>query len=240
MGKRGPKPQLSVDTLFDTAMDLVASDGLAALSMSALSRRLGTSVSGLYRYVESKESVVAELQARAIDGYRATLVATLEEVDRGLAHGELERPAAGLYRVLAVFGFYARHASEHAAAHSLIDASISSPVPVLSDDQARAINVLLGDVMAICTRVLGEAEEVGAIEPGDNLQRTHVLWAALHGLDHFRKRDRIQPPDLQVAALSMALMRTVLVGFGASSADLEPALALHARRRAAQRGSEAL
>jgi hypothetical protein len=42
-----------------------------------------------------------------------------------------------------------------------------------------------------------------------------VLWAALHGLDHFRKRDRIQPVELRVAALELELYRGLLLGWGA-------------------------
>jgi len=36
----------------------------------------------------------------------------------------------------------------------------------------------------------------GTLAPGDTRLRTLAVWAAVHGVTHFRKRDRILPANL--------------------------------------------
>ncbi len=192
-------------------MRIIAEGGLESLTMSALGRALGASTAGLYRYFPSKESILVALQEQAIDGYEADLEASLTAV------------VDPLERVLIAFGQYARHAEERPARHRLIDTFLSAPTPLLSDERAWYINTMLDRLIRRCAGVLEEAENAGLIEPGDNTQRTVVLWGALHGLDHFRKRDRIQPSPLQSRALVPAFLESILRGFGASPQKIHDA-----------------
>ncbi len=105
-----------------------------------------------------------------------------------------------------------------------MDAFLSAPNPTLSDEDARTIDAYLAPVLGECAQHLDVAAKVGAITPGDALARTHVLWAAVHGLDHFRKRDRIQPSALRVEALEHNLLRATLIGWGASPRTVDEAL----------------
>jgi hypothetical protein len=41
-----------------------------------------------------------------------------------------------------------------------------------------------------------------------------VVWAAMHGLDHFRKRDRIMPTQLRVSALREQTLLALFAGWG--------------------------
>ncbi len=52
------------------------------------------------------------------------------------------------------------------------------------------------------------------------MRRTTVLMAAIHGLDHMRKRDRIVPPNLRMALLLPETLGTLLRGWGASAAHV--------------------
>ena len=85
MKKRGPKPQFTLDDVLDAASDIIGDQGYPALSMSAVARTMGTSVSGLYRYVEGLEPLLVALQTRAIAGYCTGLterLASFDEVNR--------------------------------------------------------------------------------------------------------------------------------------------------------------
>ncbi len=53
--------------ILDAALEVVATEGLDGLTMPGLARALGVAVGGLYRSFPSKERIVVELQARAID-----------------------------------------------------------------------------------------------------------------------------------------------------------------------------
>jgi AcrR family transcriptional regulator len=56
---KGPKPGLSLDRIVAAAVKVAASEGLAAVSMSRVAGELGASAMSLYRYVGSKDELLA-------------------------------------------------------------------------------------------------------------------------------------------------------------------------------------
>ncbi|WP_053617388.1 TetR/AcrR family transcriptional regulator [Nocardiopsis sp. NRRL B-16309] len=54
----GPKPELSVDLVVDTAIAVADEQGMGALSMKAVGARLGRTAMSLYTYVASKNELV--------------------------------------------------------------------------------------------------------------------------------------------------------------------------------------
>src|SRR5437867_4150451 len=76
---------------------------------------------------------------------------------------------------------------------------------------------------AILLALQKEALAAGALGPGDAEVRTHVLWALFHGVDHFRKRDRLAPPRLHARRIAVEAMDALLAGWDAPRADLAAA-----------------
>ncbi len=223
MGKRGPKPRHTLDDLLDAATELIDIDGFRVLSMSGVARRLGTSVSGLYRYVGGLEELVVALQKRAIEQYRDGLNRAIAALDGEATPSDPARFA--LRRLVTSFGYYSEHGETHPASHRLLAAFISEPSVILSSGAARSVDATLAGVIAINAAILTAAREAGALSEGDDVQRTYLLWASLHGLGQFRKRDRILPLHLQHAALQKRLLYDMLVGFGARAELLDEVLA---------------
>lgn len=60
--QRGPKRELSVERIIDTAIAVADADGLAAVSMSRIASELGFTTMSLYRYVTGKDDVLALMQ----------------------------------------------------------------------------------------------------------------------------------------------------------------------------------
>lgn len=58
MGTRGPKPEHSRETIAQAAISLAGAGGLAAASMRAVARELGTTGGALYRYVASRDELL--------------------------------------------------------------------------------------------------------------------------------------------------------------------------------------
>lgn len=58
-GQRGPKPGLSVDEIVEAAVELADANGLEAVSMANVAKRLGFTTMSLYRYVSSKDELLA-------------------------------------------------------------------------------------------------------------------------------------------------------------------------------------
>ena len=56
--QRGPKRELSVEKIVDTAIEIADADGLASVSMSSLATRLGYTTMSLYRYVSAKDDLI--------------------------------------------------------------------------------------------------------------------------------------------------------------------------------------
>jgi AcrR family transcriptional regulator len=215
MGKRGPRRQYDLDQILDAAMVVVLANGIDGLTVARLAQELSAAPSALYRYAPGgKEEILVGLQERAIDALSAEMahMAALSTPE------DLSEEATALLRVLRVFTAYLRQRAAAPERHRLIDAFLSAPDPVLSETQALAINQRLAAVLAVGTQTLDDAVAEGALSPGDSLQRAHVLWAGMHGLDHFYKRDRIQPPSLQVQTLQRVFCEVTLRGMGAQDA----------------------
>ncbi|RHA37096.1 TetR family transcriptional regulator [Cellulomonas rhizosphaerae] len=71
-GRRGPRPGLTVEQIADAGIALADTEGIAAVSMARLAESLGFTTMSLYRYVSSKDEVLALMSDRA--GGRPPLV----------------------------------------------------------------------------------------------------------------------------------------------------------------------
>lgn len=64
--KPGPRPAHTLEELADACVGLADEEGLAALSMRQVARRLGTAAASLYRYVDGKDDLVALMTDRVL------------------------------------------------------------------------------------------------------------------------------------------------------------------------------
>ena len=119
-----------------------------------------------------------------------------------------------------------RHADRRPEEHRLLDAFLSAQQALLSEESAKAADAALVPLVETVARELQAAATARVVEAGDPVQRTYILWAALHGLDHFRKRDRILPPNLRVGALVPATLGALARGWGATERHASAAVDL--------------
>jgi AcrR family transcriptional regulator len=88
-GRRGPRPGLTVEQIADAGITLADAEGIGAVSMARLAESLGFTTMSLYRYVSSKDEVLALMSDRAggrppevgpaVGDWRARLELLLEE-----------------------------------------------------------------------------------------------------------------------------------------------------------------
>ena len=57
-GRRGPKPELSVDAIVEAAVRVADAEGLDAVSMARVAKELGFTTMSLYRHVTSKDELL--------------------------------------------------------------------------------------------------------------------------------------------------------------------------------------
>ncbi|MFF1571991.1 TetR/AcrR family transcriptional regulator C-terminal domain-containing protein [Leifsonia sp. NPDC058292] len=60
--QRGPKRELSIERIVDTAIQIADDEGLGAVSMSKIATTLGFTTMSLYRYVTSKDDILQLMQ----------------------------------------------------------------------------------------------------------------------------------------------------------------------------------
>ncbi|WP_062993067.1 TetR/AcrR family transcriptional regulator [Nocardia anaemiae] len=65
-GSRGPKRGLSLDQVIDAAIEVADLEGVGALSMSRVAKRLGFTTMSLYRYVDSKDTLIELVTDRVV------------------------------------------------------------------------------------------------------------------------------------------------------------------------------
>ena len=75
--RRTRRRQETIEEILDVAIELMATEGVAALSLSAVARRLGMQPPSLYQYFPSKMAIYDALFQRGSglqrDAYRAAL-----------------------------------------------------------------------------------------------------------------------------------------------------------------------
>ncbi|WP_119696701.1 TetR/AcrR family transcriptional regulator [Microbacterium halotolerans] len=87
--QRGPKREMSVERIVETAVELADAEGLGAVSMAAVAKRLGFTPMSLYRYVSAKDDLLLLMQEEAtgppsgdfreVDGWREKLLVLFRE-----------------------------------------------------------------------------------------------------------------------------------------------------------------
>lgn len=222
-----------VEEILSTALALVEEQGLDALTVQKLARRMDWAVGTLYRYYAGKDALFAALQMRVLVEYGEALrsaLAAYYPVEPSPAEGE-KQAAEGASRALEALAFIAAHYCAYAAAHPtrfrMISLSLGEPRELLADEQAGSVMqaglALLGAAADVVTR----ATAAGALAAGEPLGRTLVFWSTVQGVLLMRKLQRLAPAVIDVDALFVNAVSTLLCGWGA-----EPQLARRAIERA--------
>ena len=151
--------------IVEAARDLVATDGMHALSMRAVAERVGVSATAIYHYFDGKQALVdrvVETGFRRVREY-------LEEAARGHQRGSFER-------LVALGEAYARFALENREYFRVIFGTHTGHPKVIDDLPASGGFDLLRECL-----VNGMAS--GAIRPHPSPDLVAIyLWSLVHGL----------------------------------------------------------
>ncbi|MEM6958285.1 MAG: TetR/AcrR family transcriptional regulator [Myxococcota bacterium] len=201
--------QANRERILDAAAQLVAIDGLEALSIARVANLADYTPGALYRYFPSKEALLSALAIEATARVGAALA--------GCEGPPLTRAVSCAQR-------YVRFASDEPHVFALLSTLTAEPRTLVdsaphSDDVALALTNVLAPVAAM----LEAAANDGKLAQGDAMERALMLWAALHGALQLRKQAS-RLPALAESDLTSALIRTLFVGFGANASAVSRAL----------------
>lgn len=228
---RTPRERRHDETLariLDAAMELVVTEGTAALSIQKLAARVDYTPGALYRYFDSKDAILARLVER-----------TLGEVSAHLARAEAALPgrASPLARVFALAIAYRDFARTSPHRFGLLAMTLAEPRVVLErpEDAEPVARVMIGALGPLAA-ALGDAAEAGLLAPGDAAERTVCLFALLQGVLQMSKQARVAPALLDVDRLVAQGARSLLVGWGGEPKKVDTAA--RAARSASTEGDE--
>lgn len=202
--------------ILDAAMQLVVDSGFDGLSMSRLAEAVGYTPGALYRYIGSKDALLAKIIESALASVRAFL-------DR--ATGLLPEGASPLSMVFALALGYRAFARERPHPFGLLAMSMAEPRVLLREPQD-AVGVVRQMVSALTplSAALTGAAAAGRLLPGDAAERTICLFALLQGVLQLHKQARHAEGILDLDRLATSGVSALLLGWGARRDDVEGAL----------------
>ncbi len=212
------------DELLQGALEIVAEEGLASLTIGKLAKKTGSATGSLYRYFPGKSDLVAALQRWALVALGGALKGRLEALQA--RRDDTQEEVFALAGPLTALLTWRRQAEVAPEFHALLDALMSAPFEVLDADTMRATEAELQVLLARGAELFSAAATAGAIEPGDGALRVRVAWGCLHGLDHMKKRDRVEAKEHHADALAQEALIRLCRGWGAEAECAEKAFAL--------------
>lgn len=225
LSRRARKREARRKEMLTVAMDIVERDGLEGLTIARLADALDAAVGALYRYFPGKDALLFSMQQLALDEFYEVLQDLLARTETlsNKEPGEAGERLLPLLKLLSLMQAYLVDAWEASARHRLIFEFMSSYDPSLSDEDAQKGE---GAVLRILELVHSALSDVfdGSKTDEELWQATLIVWATVHGLDHFRKRDRLVPDHLHVNQLLPVAQRNMFIGWGLDDALINESL----------------
>ncbi|TNF28088.1 MAG: TetR/AcrR family transcriptional regulator [Deltaproteobacteria bacterium] len=209
-GPRAQRRQKNLARILDAAMDAIAVGGFDALSMNKLAASLDYTPGALYRYFPSKDALVLALVETVI-----------EEIGQDLARLEDVPADAPLARIVAGAEAWRGFSTRAPNRFGLVSMLLAAPQLIVTDEArvSSAMGTLLVAVRPVAAAIEAAAQR-GALAPGDAIERTLLLFASINGVLQLKKQAPRAPQFLDLDRLFTAMLRTLLLGWGAPAATV--------------------
>jgi len=188
LGRRARNRVARHDQLLAAASDIVNESGLEGLTMQAVADRVDCAVGTIYTYFNSKASLIAALQANAMQTILATYHRAAEQWDDALDASGLDDPAVeSLVRVLAYGQLFLAGPELNPREFEFLQLAFTSPVNLVSVDDVSALTSHALTLLAEGLVLIDSAVASGAISApdpgrGDDALRRMLRWVgALEG-----------------------------------------------------------
>ena len=160
------RPPLSRESILAETRDLLAREGLAAVSLRRLASGLGVTAPALYAHVASKDELLAAVAAEEF----AELITAIESSTVGL-----EDP---IDRIVAQSHAYVDHARAHPALFQLMTVFRPGWMP----QPAAPELAMASRTFEVSSVAVHDAIAAGLLRETDPLMVGLTLWAAVHGV----------------------------------------------------------
>ena len=152
--------------LVAAAAEIITAEGVDALTLREVGRRVGVSRTALYRHFDSKAALLARIAQEGFRRLRLDL-----EAAQGAAGG------SGVEPLVAMAEAYVRFGAEHPSPYQVMFGPTfmdTEPHPDLAGEGLGAFGVLVGAIV--------EGQAAGRFVAGDPVPLARTVWALVHGL----------------------------------------------------------
>lgn len=201
-------------------------EGIDAVTVHGLAKRLDCAPGALYRYFPSKEALIAELQVQVVEAAGRWVRRTVNLCDTALEGVGASAPSAALFRLLALARLYRELADEMPSQFRLMTMMITDPRELLGHESAQRAVLAATPLASIVRGVFVNATDAGALHVGDATDRALVFWSGLHGVMQMQMLRRLRHGLVDVDRLTEQFCDVTLRGWGAPTEALVEALRL--------------
>jgi AcrR family transcriptional regulator len=191
--------QLNRAVVIDAARELIAAEGLDAVSLRRLATRLGVTAPALYAYVADKRDLLRGVAEGEFD----RLITTIQAVDA-------PEPVERLRRICRAYVDHAVARPELFRVMFLFPPQLDPPGGVDTLPQATA-------AFSTALEIVAEAVATGALRPTDPMIAALTLWTATHGAATMILMGFPFDATIRDTVID-SVIDTTLVGLGARSA----------------------
>jgi AcrR family transcriptional regulator len=196
-----------------TALQIATDEGVAAVTMQRLAVEVGAAVGTVYTYFPSKGALVAEVQREAVDRITASYLQLRPRIDDRVA--DLDPSVAALAHLVGFARFCIESVDTLPQEQRLLQQLVFEAEQVVPTEEGARVLPTVLRLLGLAQERFVVAEEVGALEAGDAMDRTIVLAAALNGVLQLSKLGRWDAELLDGARLARRLVDDLLRGMGA-------------------------
>jgi|GEM_PF-6542478 AcrR family transcriptional regulator len=196
------------------AMRIVVADGVGALTLARLAKDLDRTMSSMYRYFDSREELLAQLQVRAAMKVNEAISTALKLANEFADQKELGAPARCVYQLLVIAETYLDIAFDNPADFRLVSLSVGDPAPLSERMNPHGARALHG-MVSLYSTILGNAQTMGLLSVDkDPKESTLIFWAHMHSVIPLHKLSTVEgifdarklaPQSVEISLLGLGL-----------------------------------
>ena len=153
--------------LIEGGLESIERNGIEALTLREIGKRLGVSRSAAYKHFKDKAALISAIREAGFMQFGKVVDAARKEAGDGFA-GQLDAMALA----------YARFANQHRAEFEVIFAAVLETGGAAEAGGGRNLRIL--------ENAIGEAQRQGEVREGDPALLARVVWALVHGASVLR------------------------------------------------------
>lgn len=222
-GFRAQHRQRRIEEFIETALQIVTSEGLTALTMQRVTREIGCAEGAIYHYFRTKGALIAAVQERALAVLGTAVAQCMANTDAQLQGRRLAPATIALDRVFVGAMFWISAEDTYREEIDLCRRMFNEPVSLLADEDAKDVLPPAFALLSFAEQLFDDAVRTKALRPGDSTERAILVLAGTTGVLLTSDLRRWNHDVFDGRRLAEALLRDLFTAWGASPRGMSAA-----------------